>query len=124
MAATKREKTLTEPAQNHDLHADETLGHRGAVSQTECLETRAGAQDPPQSTAKAADHPAQPGLGDGDPTARGFIALARRGKPESFYTDQGGQFTPTGVIKGLAGREIKSSIDGKDSERRSKSLPR
>jgi putative transposase len=40
-------------------------------------------------------------------------ALARHGKPEIFNTDQGSQFTSTGFIKVLAGREIKISMDGK-----------
>ena len=40
-------------------------------------------------------------------------ALARHGTPEIFNTDQGSQFTSTDVIKVLAAREIKISMDGK-----------
>lgn len=44
-------------------------------------------------------------------------ALARRGKPEIFNTDQGSQFTSTGVIKVLAPRGIRISMDGKGAWR-------
>jgi transposase InsO family protein len=44
-------------------------------------------------------------------------ALARHGKPETFNTDQGSQFTSTEFIKVLASREIKISMDGKGAWR-------
>lgn len=44
-------------------------------------------------------------------------ALARYGPPEIFNTDQGSQFTSTDVIKVLAAREIKISMDGKGAWR-------
>jgi len=45
------------------------------------------------------------------------VALARRGQPDIFNTDQGSQFTSTDFIKVLAGREIKISMDGKGAWR-------
>ena len=44
-------------------------------------------------------------------------ALARHGIPEIFNMDQGSQFTSTDVIKVLAGRKIKISMDGKGAWR-------
>ena len=44
-------------------------------------------------------------------------ALARHGKPETFNTDQGRQFTSTDFIKVLASQEIKISMDGKGAWR-------
>jgi putative transposase len=44
-------------------------------------------------------------------------ALARHGKPDIFNTDQGSQFTSTEVIKVLASRKIKISMDGKEAWR-------
>ena len=44
-------------------------------------------------------------------------ALARRGAPEIFNTDQGSRFTSTDFIKVLAAGEIKISMDGKGAWR-------
>lgn len=44
-------------------------------------------------------------------------ALARYGTPEIFNTDQVSQFTSVDVIKVLAAREIKISMDGKGARR-------
>jgi len=73
-------------------HADEAHGHRGPLPSVKHLETGAGAQDLPLSSAQAAHHPAQSGLGSTSraplvqaqwttdityiPMARGFIYLA------------------------------------------------
>jgi putative transposase len=53
----------------------------------------------------------------------GLLHRSHRGSPgpswkaEIFNTDQGSQFTSTGFIKVLAGREIKISMDGKGAWR-------
>jgi putative transposase len=44
-------------------------------------------------------------------------ALARHGTPEIFNSDQGSQFTSTEVIKVLAAREIRISMDSKGASR-------
>ena len=44
-------------------------------------------------------------------------ALARYGAPKIFNTDQGSQFTSAEIIKVLAAREIKISMDGKGAWR-------
>ncbi|EIE52880.1 putative transposase [Citreicella sp. 357] len=44
-------------------------------------------------------------------------ALARPGAPEIFDTDQGSQFTSTDVIKVLASRKIRISMDAKGARR-------
>ena len=111
--------------------ADGSHGDQGALSQTEHLETGAGAHDLPLPSeipgrrylAAVPDWFTRP-----VPVLRvlvsleaGFCqdalekALTRHGLPEIFDSDQGRQFTSTDVTKMLASREIKISMDGKST---------